>query len=73
MVLMQSGRYEGFKAAVHGAALGLAGVMAFYNAAAWWQRRERHLALNTFVYTGAILWEVARVKHHLRDWRLPEL
>ena len=61
---LDSGTFEGVKAGVHGAALGLAAVMCLYNAAAWLQRRERHLAINAIVYGSAIILERKHVAHH---------
>ena len=61
---LDSGTLEGVKAGVHGAALGLAAVMCLYNAAAWLQRRERHLAINAIVYGSAIILERQHVLHH---------
>jgi hypothetical protein len=61
---LDSGTFEGAKAGVHGAALGLAAVMCLYNAAAWLQRRERHLAINAIVYGSAIILERKHVAHH---------
>jgi hypothetical protein len=61
---LDSGTFEGLKAGVHGAALGLAAVMCVYNAAAWLQRRERHLAINAIVYGSAIILERKHVAHH---------
>jgi hypothetical protein len=61
---LESGTFEGVKAGVHGAALGLAAVMCVYNAAAWLQRRERHLAINAIVYGSAIILERQHVLHH---------
>lgn len=61
---LDSGTFEGVKAGVHGAALGLAAVMCLYNAAAWLQRRERHLAINAIVYGSAIILERQHVAHH---------
>jgi hypothetical protein len=61
---LDSGTFEGVKAGVHGAALGLAAVMCLYNAAAWLQRRERHLAINAIVYGSAIILEQKHVAHH---------
>jgi hypothetical protein len=62
--VLDSGTFEGVKAGVHGAALGLAAVMCLYNAAAWLQRRERHLAINAIVYGSAIILERQHVLHH---------
>lgn len=66
---MRSGSCEPFKASVHGAALGLAAVMGLYNAAAWLQRRERHLWINALVYGAAIAFEHQHVSHHIHTCR----
>lgn len=61
-----SGEAERVKGAVHGAAGTLVGVMAVYNAVAWWYRRERHLGVNAVLYTAGFLWEVYQTNRHLR-------
>lgn len=67
--ILRPGSCEPFKAGVHGAALGLAAVMGAYNAAAWMQRRERHLWINAVVYTLAIAFERQHVAHHVKKCR----
>ena len=67
--ILQRGSCEPFKAGVHGAALGLAAVMGLYNAAAWLQRRERHLMVNAAVYMLAIVFEQRHVARHLHTCR----
>jgi hypothetical protein len=67
--ILKPGACEPFKAGVHGAALGLAAVMGLYNAAAWMQRRERHLWINTVVYALAIAFEQQHVAHHVKSCR----
>ena len=64
--LLDSGSCEGIKGTVHGAALGLTVIMGLYNAAAWLRRRERHLAINTVLYTAVTIWEYQHVVHHRR-------
>jgi hypothetical protein len=59
-----SGESEALKGGVHAAACGLALVMAAYNSAAWWYRRERHLGLNTAIYAVTIAWEVLQTRRH---------
>jgi hypothetical protein len=59
------GRYEGLKASVHGAALGIASVCAMYNFAAWLGRRQRHSWVNAAVYGALVAWEFHHVRHHL--------
>ena len=62
--ILETGSRETLKGAIHGVALCLSAVMWTYNAAAWLQRRERHLAVNTLVYTALILFEREHVRHH---------
>jgi hypothetical protein len=59
------GRYEVFKASVHGTALGLAAVCAAYNFSAWLVRRQRHSWINAVVYGTLTAWELQHVRHHL--------
>ncbi len=63
--MLNPGRCEPLKAAVHGVLLATVTVCAAYNTAAWLKRRQRHLAVNAVVYGIAIWWERAHVKHHL--------
>lgn len=49
---------------MHGAMLTLAGIFGVYNAAAWWRRREPHLAMNAAVYAALVVYEVRNVVHH---------
>jgi hypothetical protein len=60
-----SGENEALKGAVHALGGVLAATMAAYNIAAWWYRREPHLAVNGVVYTFATLWEIKQTTHHL--------
>lgn len=60
-----AGTNESMKAAVHAAALGLAGTCFAYNLAAFRYRRERHLAVNAVVYLLAVGWEAKKVCSHL--------
>jgi hypothetical protein len=62
--LLHCGNCEELKLGVHGTALALAVVMGAYNTAAWLLRRERHLAINGFLYTALTIWEVQHVRHH---------
>ena len=64
-MVLQNGNCERLKAGAHALALGTAAVCAVYNLAAWLVRRQRHLAINSVVYTMAILWEAGHVRHHL--------
>jgi hypothetical protein len=63
--VLDSGRCEPLKAAVHGVLLATMGVCAAYNAAAWMRRRQRHLAVNAVIYSLAVCWERCHVVHHL--------
>jgi hypothetical protein len=63
--ILCTGRCEVLKASVHGVVLGTAALCALYNFAAWTVRRQRHLAINTGVYTALALWEWIHVQHHL--------
>src|SRR5688572_33003947 len=67
--ILNSGSCEPLKAGVHGFAMGLAAVMGLYNAAAWVQRRQRHLAVNAIIYGLAIAWEQRHVAHHITACR----
>jgi hypothetical protein len=60
-----SGENEAIKGAVHALGGVLAASMAAYNIAAWCYRRERHLGINSIVYSLAVLWEVKQTIHHL--------
>jgi hypothetical protein len=62
--LLTCGNCEELKLGVHGTALALAAVMCAYNAAAWLLRREKHLAINTALYSALTAWEVHHVAHH---------
>lgn len=64
--VLQSDTCEGLKLGVHGVTLGLVTLMCLYNAAAWLQRRQRHLAINALTYGGAIILEQQHVAHHWR-------
>ena len=74
MQVLNPGRCEPLKAAVHGVLFATAAVCAAYNTAAWLRRRQRHLAINAIVYSAAVLWERCHVAHHLRacDGRVRE-
>jgi hypothetical protein len=63
--ILNCGSCEPLKAAVHAAAFGLSALMTLYNAAAWLQRRERHLAINAVIYGLATIWEREHIVHHL--------
>jgi hypothetical protein len=63
--VLDSGRCEPLKAAVHGVLLATMAVCAAYNAAAWVRRRQRHLAVNAVIYSAGILWERCHIVHHL--------
>ncbi|MGH9370567.1 MAG: hypothetical protein ACRD15_03435 [Vicinamibacterales bacterium] len=63
--LLYPGNCEPLKAACHGLALVLAGLMGAYNTAAWLRRRQSHLAINAAIYMAAAFWEQRHVAHHL--------
>jgi hypothetical protein len=67
--ILNHGSCEPFKAGVHGIALGLAALMGLYNAAAWINRRDPHLAVNAVLYGLAIAWERRLVAQHIRECR----
>ncbi len=63
--ILENGTRETLKGTIHGIALCLAALIGMYNAAAWLQRRERHLGVNTVVYAALVLFECQHVRHHL--------
>jgi hypothetical protein len=63
--ILKCGNCEPLKASVHGAVLGLAALCAAYNFAAWLTRQQRHLAVNTLLYSAVVAWETNHVRHHL--------
>jgi hypothetical protein len=63
--ILKCGNCEPLKASVHGAVLGLAALCAAYNLAAWLTRQQKHLAVNTLLYSAVVAWETNHVKHHL--------
>jgi hypothetical protein len=67
--ILKQGSCEPFKAVVHGASLGLFAIMGMYNAAAWINRREKHLAINAVIYALGVAWERRLVAHHLDSCR----
>jgi hypothetical protein len=58
------GQAERIKGGVHAAACTIGGVMAVYNAVAWWHRRDRHLAVNAVLYTAGFAWEIYQTSRH---------
>ena len=67
--VLQCGSCEPLKTGFHATALGLMAVMGLYNAAAWLQRRDTHLAVNALLYTCLTVWEQKHVAHHLAELR----
>lgn len=65
-----SGEAERIKGGFHAAAGALVGLMAVYNAVAWWHRRERHLGVNAVMYAAGFAVEVYQTRRHLT--RRPE-
>ncbi|PYR92154.1 MAG: hypothetical protein DMF84_14575 [Acidobacteria bacterium] len=63
--MLDSGRCEPLKAAVHGVLLVTVSVCAAYNAAAWLKRRQSHLAINAIIYSAAVWWERCHIARHL--------
>jgi hypothetical protein len=63
--LLCTGRCEVLKASIHGVVLGTAALCALYNFAAWTVRHQRHLAVNTGLYTALAIWEWIHVQHHV--------
>jgi steroid 5-alpha reductase family enzyme len=61
----KSGESEALKGAVHALGGVLAASMAAYNIAAFCYRRQRHLCINSIVYTLAVVWEIKQTIHHL--------
>ena len=68
--LLHNGEFEVLKAGVHGVVLGLAGLCAAYNFAAWLVRRQPHSAVNAGLYTAVAVWECVHVKHHIDSRRV---
>jgi hypothetical protein len=60
-----SGEAERIKGGFHAAAGALVGLMAVYNAVAWWHRRERHLGVNAVMYAAGFAVEVYQTRRHL--------
>lgn len=71
LTVFESGSCEALKLGVHAVTLGLAVVMSAYNVAAWFRRREQHLAVNAVLYTALIALEQHHVAHHLALLRQP--
>lgn len=65
LAILYPGKCEPLKAAFHGTALVLAGVMGAYNIAAWLRHRQSHLAINAVIYLAAACWEQRHVAHHM--------
>ena len=63
--MLNVGRCEPAKAAVHAVMMATVGVCAVYNATAWLKRRQPHLAINAVIYAAAFWWERSHVIHHL--------
>ena len=62
-----NGNHETVKCAVHAAAGVLVGACAVYNITASRFRDDRHLRINAFVYTLAVVWELKQTLHHLNS------
>lgn len=61
----KSGEAEHIKGSFHATAGAIVGLMAIYNAVAWWHRRERHLGVNAAVYAAGFALEVYQTHRHL--------
>ena len=70
--VLKCGNCERVKLGVHGLALGLAALCGAYNAAAWWSRREQHLAVNAVLYAVLIAFEHQHVSQHIAELRRPK-
>ena len=64
--VLDSGRCEPLKMAVHAVLLVTMGVCAAYNSAAWLKRRQRNLGINAVLYTAGVFWEHCHVMHHIQ-------
>ena len=62
--MLSRGEAERVKAGWHAALGVLALGCAAYNAAAWWVRRERHLARNAVGYAALVEFERRQVRRH---------
>lgn len=62
--LVERGTAEGFKCGVHLALFGLAVAALGYNAMAWSERRQFHLARNVVVYASFAAYEAVMTMHH---------
>ena len=67
--MLDNGRCEPLKAAVHGVLFATVCLCAAYNTAAWLKRRQRHLAMNAVIYISAAWWERCHIVHHLEPCR----
>jgi hypothetical protein len=65
--MLDVGRCEPLKAAVHAVVLATVALCAAYNTAAWIKRRQRHLAINAVVYSAAVWWERTHIMQHLAE------
>jgi hypothetical protein len=73
MKVLRCGNCEELKLGVHSLTLGLAALCGLYNAAAWLERREAHLAVNAALYTALMVFEQRHVAHHMAEMRRPKL
>jgi hypothetical protein len=71
--VLKCGNCEELKLGVHGLTLGLAAICGLYNAAAWLNRREQHLAVNAVLYAALIVFEQRHVSHHIAEMRRPRI
>lgn len=64
MTILESGQRESLKGTVHASLGTLAALCTLYNAAAFLQRRQAHLAVNAVLYGLLTGWEAVKVQHH---------
>ena len=66
----QPGNYESIKSMTHGLLGGLAVICCAYNSAAYYQRREPHLAQNMLLYGALALLEAYQLTKHAHRARI---
>ena len=57
---------ESFKSLVHLSLFGLTAMCLGYNAMAWSERRQTHLAVNALLYAALAVYEAVQTEGHLR-------
>lgn len=68
MDALHRGHLEGLKGGVHATIAVLLGVSAFYNVAAFTDRKDRewHLLINVLIQSGMAAWEARSAAEHWR-------